>query len=110
MLQAGRSHFGFPIKSLRFFRSHYGPGDDSAANRTEYRILPGSKDGRFVGMKSLRHQFADCMKITKASTSWLFRGISRPLQGITEQRKYASISDVAETKRFLFNVLYERDF
>jgi hypothetical protein len=41
-LQAGRSRVQFPMVSLEFsftqtFRPHYGPGVDSASNRTEYQ-------------------------------------------------------------------------
>jgi hypothetical protein len=35
-LQTGMSRVRFPMVSLDFFRSHYGPGVDSASNRNEY--------------------------------------------------------------------------
>ena len=42
VLQIGRSLIGFQMVSLEFsltlsFRSHYGPGVDSASNRNEYQ-------------------------------------------------------------------------
>ena len=33
-----RSGVGFPMVSLEFFRSHYGPGVDTASNRNEYHV------------------------------------------------------------------------
>jgi len=42
-LQTGRSRVRFPMVSLEFFsdlsfRSHYGPGIDSASNRNDYQV------------------------------------------------------------------------
>jgi hypothetical protein len=54
MLQAGRSCFRLPMRSLDFsidqpFQPHYGPDVDSASNRNEYQNLPGGvKGGRRV--------------------------------------------------------------
>ena len=44
MLQIGRSLVRFFI-DIKFFRSHYGPGVDSASNRNEYREC-------FLGVKA----------------------------------------------------------
>jgi hypothetical protein len=37
-LQIGRSRVRFPIMSLEFFRSHYGPGFYSSSKRNEYQV------------------------------------------------------------------------
>jgi len=49
---------------ILFFRSHYGPGVDSASNRNEYQayFLRG-KPGRCVGLKTLPPSCADCLEI-----------------------------------------------
>jgi len=46
------------------FRSHYGPGVDSASNRNEYQeyFLVG-KEGRCVGLTTLPPSCADCIEI-----------------------------------------------
>jgi hypothetical protein len=54
MLQAGRSRVRFPMRSLDFsidliLPPHYGPGVDSASNRSEYQESSwGVKGGRRV--------------------------------------------------------------
>jgi hypothetical protein len=45
------------------FRSHYGPGVDSASNRNEYQeYFLGGKGGRCVGLTTLPPSCADCLK------------------------------------------------
>ena len=52
---------GFDPKS---FRSHYGPGVDSASNRNEYQeYFLGGKGGQGVGLTTLPHSCADCLEI-----------------------------------------------
>ena len=59
VLQAGTSWVRLPMRSAGFFitysfRPHYGPGVDSASNRTEYqRYLLGGKGGQCVGLTFL---------------------------------------------------------
>jgi hypothetical protein len=46
------------------FRSHYGPGIDSASNRNEYQeYFLGRKGGRCVGLTTLPPSCADCLEI-----------------------------------------------
>ena len=51
VLQIGRSLVGSQLVSvdfdIKFFRSHYGPGVDSASNRNEYQEY-------FLGIKAVR--------------------------------------------------------
>jgi len=64
VLQIGRSPVLFQMVSLEFFidiksfRSHCGPGVDSASNRNEYRE-------HFLGVKSGR-----CVRLTTLPPSW----------------------------------------
>jgi hypothetical protein len=65
------------------FRSHYGPGVDSASNRNEYQgYLVGCKGGRCVGLTTLPPSCADCLEILGASTSWSPKVLSRHCTGI----------------------------
>jgi len=62
---------------IKFFRSDYGPGVDSASNRNEYQeYFLGSKDGRCVRLTTLPPSFAVVMK----SGSLNFLEPSGPLQ------------------------------
>ena len=55
-------HWNFPLKQS--FRSHYGPGVDSASNRNEYEeYFLGGKGGRCVGLTALAPLRADCLEI-----------------------------------------------
>ena len=51
------------------FRSHYGPGVDSASNRVEYQEYSlgggGSKGGQCVGLTVLPPSCADCLEISE---------------------------------------------
>ena len=52
------------------FRSHHGPGIDSASDRNEYReYFVGGKGGRCVGLTTLPPSYADCFEIWETSTS-----------------------------------------
>jgi hypothetical protein len=68
-LQAGKSWVRFTMVSLEFFfvisfRSHYGPGIDSACNRNEYQeYFLGGKCGRCVWLTTLPPSYADCLEI-----------------------------------------------
>ena len=57
-IPAGVSGYFMDIKS---FRSHYGPGVDSASNRNEY--FSGDKDGRCVRLTTLP---PSCAVVTKS--------------------------------------------
>ena len=83
MLQFGRSLVRSQLVSLEFFidiksfRSHYGPGVDSASNRNEYQeYFPGGKGGRCVRLTTLLPSCAVVMK----SGSLNFLEPSGPLQ------------------------------
>jgi hypothetical protein len=57
-------HWNFSL--TKSFRSHYGPGVDSACNRNEYQeYLLGVKGGRCVGLTTLLPSYADCLDIWK---------------------------------------------
>jgi len=64
VLQIGRSLVRFQLVSLEFFidiksfRSHYGPGVDSASKRNEYQ----GKGGRFVRLITIPPSCAVVMK------------------------------------------------
>jgi hypothetical protein len=55
MLQAGRSRVRVPMRwNFSSFQPHYGPGDDSAYNRNEYKEHSwGVKGGRRVRLTTL---------------------------------------------------------
>jgi hypothetical protein len=63
-LKAGRSRFRFLLVSLAYsFRSHYGPGVNSASNRNKYQEeFLGSKDGRCIRL-TLPSSCADYLQI-----------------------------------------------
>jgi hypothetical protein len=46
------------------------------------RDIAGSKGGRYVGLTTLPHSCADCLKNLGASTSWDTQGLSRPVMGL----------------------------
>jgi len=55
-------HCNFPLTLS--FRSHYGPGVDSASNRNEYQeYFLGRKVGRCVGLTTLPPSCDDCLAI-----------------------------------------------
>jgi hypothetical protein len=70
-------HCSFSL--TKSFRSHYGPGVDSASNRNEYQeYFLGGKSGRFVGLTTLPPSCADFLKIWEHQTS----GTVRACQGL----------------------------
>jgi len=57
-------HWNFAL--TKSFRWHYGPGIDSASNRSEnqgYLVGGGGKGGRCVGLTTLPPSYADCLEI-----------------------------------------------
>jgi hypothetical protein len=55
-------HWNFSL--TQSFRSHYGPGVDSASDRNEYQeYFVGAKGGRYVGLTTLPPSCADCLEI-----------------------------------------------
>jgi hypothetical protein len=58
----------------QFFRSHYGPGVNSASNKNEYQeCFLGGKDGRRVGLSTLPHSCAGCLETWEPQTSGTLR-------------------------------------
>ena len=78
-IPAGVSGFFIDIKS---FRSHYGPGVDTASNRNEYReYFLGGKGGRCVRLTTYHHP-VPLSRNLGALTSWNPMGLSRPVMGL----------------------------
>jgi hypothetical protein len=72
---------GFFI-DIKFFRSHYGPGVDSASNRNEYPgVFPGGKGGRCVRLTTYHHLVLLSRNLG-ALTSSKPLGLSRPVTGL----------------------------
>jgi hypothetical protein len=47
--------------------------------RNEYQgYLPGGKGGRYVGLTTLPHSYADYVGILEASNSWSTKGLATP--------------------------------
>jgi hypothetical protein len=65
------------FSSTQSFRSHSGPGVDSASNRNEYQeyLLEGGgvKDGCNVGLTTLPPSCADCLEIWEPQTPGTLR-------------------------------------
>ena len=73
------SHLNFSV--TQSFRSHYGPGVDSALNKNEYRVyFLGGKDSRCVRLTTLQTSYAVVMK----SGNHNFLEHSGPLQTCNE--------------------------
>jgi hypothetical protein len=60
------------------FRSHYGPGVDSACNRYEYFL--GGKGGRCVGLQTLPPSCAECLEIWEPQPVQACNGIALHLR------------------------------
>ena len=77
-IPTGVNGFFIDIKS---FRSHYGPGVDSASNGNEYQeYFLGVKSGRCVRLTSYHHP-VPLSRNLGALTSWNPLGLSRPVTG-----------------------------
>jgi len=77
-IPAGVSGIFIDINS---FRSHYGPGVDSAYNRNEYQEYPGGKGGRCVRLTTYNHP-VPLSRNLGTLTSWDPMGLSRPVMGL----------------------------
>jgi len=78
-MPAGASGFFIDIKS---FRSHYGPGVDSASNRKEYQeYFLGGKGGRCVRLTTYHHPVPLSWNLGTL-TSWNPLGHSGPVTGL----------------------------
>jgi len=77
-IPAGVSGFFIDIKS---FRSHHGPGVDSASNRNDYQVISGCKGGRCVRLTTYHHP-VQLSRNMGALTSLNPLGNSRPVMGL----------------------------
>jgi len=67
---------------IKSFRSHYGPGVDSASNRNEYReYFLGVKSGRCLRLTTYHHP-VPLSRNLRTLTSWNPLGLSRPVKGL----------------------------
>ena len=67
---------------IKYFRSHYGPGVDSASNRNEYHeYFLGGKGGRCVRLTTYHHP-VPLSRNLGTLTSWNPLGLSRPIMGL----------------------------
>ena len=67
---------------IKFFRSHYGPGVDSASNRHEYQeYFLEDKGGRCVRLTTYHHPVPLSWNLGTL-TSWNPLGLSRPVTGL----------------------------
>ena len=67
---------------IKSFRSHYGPGVDSASNRNEYQeYFLGSKGGRCVRLTTYHHP-VPLSRNLGTLTSWNSLGHPRPVMGL----------------------------
>jgi len=91
-IPAGVSGFFIDIK---YFRSHYGPGVDSASNRNEYQeYFLGGKGGRCVRLKTYHHP-VPLSRNLGALTSWNPLGLSRPVKDCFTFLPYESFASPA---------------
>ena len=82
---------GFFI-DIKCFRSHYGPGVDSASNRNEYQeYFLGGKGGRRVRLTTYHH-LVPLSRNLGALTSWKPLGLSRPVMGLLHLNLYHTVS------------------
>ena len=72
---------GFFI-DIKYFRSHYGPGVDSASNRNEYQVyFWGGKGGRCVRLTTYHH-LVPLSRNLGTLTHWNPLGSSGPVTGL----------------------------
>ena len=91
---------------IKSFRSHYGPGVDSASNRNEYQeYFLGGKGGRCVRLTTYHH-FVPLSRNLGTLTSWNPLGHSRPVTGLIYLYLYVLKNAVFITKlvTFFFDV------
>ena len=87
VLQIGRSLVRSQLVSVEFFidikyfRSHYGPGVDSASNRWIPGVFPGGKGGRCLRLTTYDHPVLLSWN-PGTLTSWNPLGQSRPVMGL----------------------------
>ena len=71
-----------PAGVIKPFRSHYGPGVDSACNRNEYQEhFLGGKGGRCVRLTTYHYPVPLSRNLGNL-TSWNPLGLSRPVMGL----------------------------
>ena len=71
-----------PFIDIKSFRSHYGPGVDSASSRNEYQEhFLGGKGGRCVRLTTCHHPVPLSRNLGNL-TSWNPLGLSRPVTGL----------------------------
>jgi hypothetical protein len=75
-----------PDSVTGIFHSHNPSGRITALGSTQPLTVPGiipwGKGGRCVGLTTLPHSCADCIKIWEPSTCWNLQGLSRPVMGL----------------------------
>jgi len=86
---------GFFI-DIKFFRSHYGPGVDSASNTNEYQgVFPGGKGGRCVRLTTLP---PSCVVVTKSGNLNILEP-SRPVQAYNGTALLFTITSINTANR-----------
>ena len=86
---AGVSGFFIDVRS---FRSHYGPGVDSASNRNEYKeYFLGGKDGRCVRLTTYHHPVPLSRNLGTLTCSNPL-GTCGPAMGLTDMYIYDNMS------------------
>ena len=82
------------------FRSHYGPGVDSAWQKWVPGAFPGGKGGRCVRLTTYHHP-VPLSRNLGALTSWNPLGLSRPVMGLL----YLFFTCNIYVKRCIFNLI-----
>jgi len=86
---------------IKSFRSHYGPGVDSASNRNEYQeYLLGGKSGRCVRLTTYHHP-VPLSRNLGTLTFWNPLGHSEPVMSLIYLYLYLFLLDICLTVNIL---------